>query len=64
MDCQERLAEQAAQLKAANPDSNVWVYRNIVKALPWFSDVRKKINDLSALPPARPQPAVHPARHR
>jgi hypothetical protein len=28
MDCQERLAEQAAQLKAANPDSNVWVYRN------------------------------------
>ena len=31
MDCQERLVEQAAQLKAAHPDSKVWVYRNIVK---------------------------------
>jgi hypothetical protein len=25
----------------------VWVYRNIVKALPWFTDVRIKINDKS-----------------
>ena len=45
MDCQERLVQQAQQTKAANPKTKVWVYRNLVKALPWFTDVRVKIND-------------------
>eukprot|EP01052_Picozoa_sp_SAG31_P036562 SAG31_NODE_4584_length_3117_cov_1.583830_1_plen_174_part_00 len=31
--------------KAANPNAKTWVYRNIVKALPWFTDVRIKLND-------------------
>jgi hypothetical protein len=37
--------EQAALLKAANPEIRVLVYRNLVKALPWFTSVREKIND-------------------
>ena len=45
MDCQERLVEQAARIAAAQPRSKVWVYRNIVKALPWFKDVREKLAD-------------------
>jgi hypothetical protein len=45
MDCQERLVTQAQMTKHVHPEGKVWVYRNLVKALPWFSDVRKKIND-------------------
>ena len=45
MDCQERLVTQAEMTKKVNPRTKVWVYRNIVKALPWFTDVRIKIND-------------------
>ena len=45
MDCQERLVQQAEATKKANPAAKVWVYRNLIKALPWFRDVREKIND-------------------
>jgi len=45
MDCEERLMTQAAMVKAVNPQAKVWVYRNLVKALPWFSSVRTKITD-------------------
>ena len=45
MDCEERLAHQAKLTKDANPASKVFVYRNVVKALPWFSSVRKILND-------------------
>mmetsp|Transcript_3192 Transcript_3192/g.6230 ORF Transcript_3192/g.6230 Transcript_3192/m.6230 type:complete len:443 (-) Transcript_3192:114-1442(-) len=45
MDCQERLVEQVRAIKAVNPTTRVFIYRNLVKALPWFSDVRTKIND-------------------
>lgn len=45
MDCQERLLQQAQMTKNANPSSHVFVYRNLVKALPWFSSVRKILND-------------------
>eukprot|EP00730_Choanoeca_flexa_P015068 TRINITY_DN6822_c0_g1_i1.p1 TRINITY_DN6822_c0_g1~~TRINITY_DN6822_c0_g1_i1.p1 ORF type:complete len:447 (+),score=75.41 TRINITY_DN6822_c0_g1_i1:2-1342(+) len=45
MDCEERLVTQAAMTKAINPASNVFVYRNLVKALPWFKTVRDKLND-------------------
>lgn len=33
MDAEGLLVEQAALIKAASPESMVWVYRNIVKAL-------------------------------
>ena len=45
MDCQERLLAQAQVVKRATPSARVLVYRNLVKALPWFSDVRAKLAD-------------------
>ena len=45
MDCVERLATQATMTKALNPDSKVFTYRNMVKALPWFKEVREKLDD-------------------
>ena len=45
MSCEERLVEQAALLKAARPGVRVMGYRNIVKALPWFSSVRARMED-------------------
>ena len=37
MDCEERLVAQADLVRSANPDARVWVYRNLVKALPWYA---------------------------
>lgn len=45
MRCEERLIEQVAMTKAANPAARVFVYRNLVKALPWYTSVREKISD-------------------
>eukprot|EP00471_Norrisiella_sphaerica_P000396 CAMPEP_0184488090 /NCGR_PEP_ID=MMETSP0113_2-20130426/10521_1 /TAXON_ID=91329 /ORGANISM="Norrisiella sphaerica, Strain BC52" /LENGTH=420 /DNA_ID=CAMNT_0026870567 /DNA_START=299 /DNA_END=1561 /DNA_ORIENTATION=- len=45
MDCEERLQRQAHMTKKRNPSSKVFVYRNLVKALPWFSSVREKLDD-------------------
>ncbi|GAB5362746.1 hypothetical protein AAMO2058_000824700 [Amorphochlora amoebiformis] len=45
MDCEERLQTQAQLTKTQNPASHVFVYRNLVKALPWFSSVREKLDD-------------------
>jgi hypothetical protein len=45
MDCEERLVEQAALVKSVNPTAKVWVYRNLVKALPWYTSVREKLLD-------------------
>ena len=45
MDCEERLVEQAKHVKALNKGTRVWVYRNLVKALPWYSSVREKLCD-------------------
>lgn len=45
MDCEERLVTQANATKAANPATKVFTYRNLVKALPWFSTVRAKLED-------------------
>jgi hypothetical protein len=45
MDCEERLVTQAHLIKAANPNTRVWVYRNLVKATPWYTSVREKICD-------------------
>jgi hypothetical protein len=45
MDCQERLSQQATSVKSLNVRTRVFVYRNIVKALPWYSSVREKLED-------------------
>ena len=46
MDCQERLVEQAARVKEVSKNqTKVFVYRNLVKALPWYTSVREKLQD-------------------
>ncbi|KAJ9455680.1 hypothetical protein DIPPA_19595 [Diplonema papillatum] len=45
MDCEERLVQQADMTKKYNPATHVFLYRNIVKALPWFTTVRQKLDD-------------------
>jgi hypothetical protein len=47
MDSQDLLAQQAAAIKALRPDAIVGVYRNTVKALPWFSSVRERLANVS-----------------
>ena len=39
------LIRQAAMVKAVNPNTHVWVYRNLVKALSWYEDVGAKLSD-------------------
>lgn len=45
MDCEALLARQAEAVKAASPSTRIFVYRNLVKALPWFGSVREKLED-------------------
>ena len=45
MNSEELMVQQASLLKRLNPESHQWVYRNLVKALPWMSTVRKKLAD-------------------
>jgi len=45
MDCEERLLKQAEMTAALNPNSRVFAYRNLVKALPWYTSVREKLDD-------------------
>merc|ERR1719329_1954713 len=45
MDCEEMLSKQVAMTTSASPDTTVWVYRNSVKALPWYTSVREKLED-------------------
>jgi hypothetical protein len=45
MDCEERLVTQATMTKSMAKDTKVFVYRNLVKALPWYTSVREKITD-------------------
>ena len=45
MTCAEDLVAQASAVNAANPNAKVFVYRNLVKALPWFTGVREKLMD-------------------
>ena len=45
MDCEELMEKQASLTVAASPDTKIYVYRNMIKALPWFTSVRKKITD-------------------
>jgi hypothetical protein len=34
--CEERMLIQAQMVKKASPSTRVWVYRNSIKALPWY----------------------------
>ena len=45
MSCEETLLAQAEATHAVNPDTHVMVYRNSIKALPWFTSVREKLED-------------------
>ena len=45
MNCEEMLVEQVKQTTAASPGTTVWVYRNGIKALPWYTTVRLKVTD-------------------
>ena len=45
MDCEERMVKQVMITAAAHPDQRAFVYRNFVKALPWFKTVRQKLTD-------------------
>ena len=45
MTCQQALLTQAKAIKAVNPKTKVFVYRNLAKALPWFFDPREKLLD-------------------
>ena len=45
MDSEALLVKQAEAVKALNPRTRVFVYRNLVKALPWFGSVRQKLED-------------------
>lgn len=47
MDCDGMLVQQAARNKAINPTAKVFVYRNIVKALPWYTEVRELLQNQS-----------------
>jgi len=47
MDCDGMLVQQAARNKAQNPTAKVFVYRNIVKALPWYTQVRLLLQNRS-----------------
>jgi len=45
MNCEDMLLKQAQATKQYSNTNHVWVYRNLVKALPWFEEVREKILD-------------------
>jgi len=45
MDCQELMEEQVEMTTKKSPDAKMFVYRNMIKALPWFTSVREKLTD-------------------
>ena len=45
MSTNHMLIQQIAKVKAVNPNTHTWVYRNLVKALAWYEDVSSKLND-------------------
>ena len=47
MNCEEALVEQAAAIKAVYPSTRVFVYRNLIKALNWYSSVRYALDNSS-----------------
>ena len=53
MDCEELMVKQTEMTVAASPGTKVFVYRNMIKALPWFTSVRKKLTDPAYAPWSR-----------
>jgi len=45
MDCAELLLKQVEMTTSVSPGTTVWVYRNSIKALPWFTSVREKLTN-------------------
>ena len=45
MDSSGLMVKQAEALRALNPHTRFFVYRNLVKALPWITCVREKLED-------------------
>jgi hypothetical protein len=45
MDCQEMMAEQVSKTTLKAPNAKMFVYRNMIKALPWFTSVREKVTN-------------------
>ena len=45
MNCEEMMLAQVERSAKVSPESTYFVYRNGVKALPWFTSVRVKLND-------------------
>lgn len=45
MDCEELMVKQTEMVASASADTKVFVYRNMIKALPWFTSVRRKLTD-------------------
>jgi hypothetical protein len=50
MNCEEKLVEQVKKTTGVSPGTKVWVYRNGIKALPWYTLVRKKVTDPTYAP--------------
>eukprot|EP00755_Sulcionema_specki_P024789 Sspe_Gene.1601::Locus_531_Transcript_1_1_Confidence_1.000_Length_1868::g.1601::m.1601 len=44
-DCDVKLLDQAAAAKTVAPDTQIWIYRNLVQAYAEFSQVREKLED-------------------
>jgi hypothetical protein len=45
MDCEEMLVKQVQMAAAVSPDTGYFIYRNAIKALPWYTTVRVKAED-------------------
>lgn len=50
MDSEADLVVQARALKVVNPSAHIFVYRNLVKALPWMGSVRRLLEDPTLAP--------------
>ena len=45
MDCEEMLVKQVEMSHEASPGTSFFIYRNAIKALPWYTSVREKLED-------------------
>ena len=47
MDCEEDMLSNLKAIRSKNPTAITWLYRNGIKALPWFTSVRLLLEDRS-----------------
>ena len=45
MNSEENMLKNAKAIHSVDPSTITWVYRNGIKALPWATDVRVKLQD-------------------